>query len=258
MHWVDCNCRIGTPAQGGRRDGIDADGLVREMDRAGIERAVVWHVAQLDAGPLTGNELLSKQIADRSRLGGCWSLLPPATGEMGEGEGEGEVSRWFDAARAAGVVAVRAWPETNRYLLRGEVLGEVFEELAARAMPLFWRPRDPNVPTSWSEIYDLLREHPALTVVLCNVGCWGSDRLFRPLLAAYPNVCMETSEYILDGGVESFVESYGAERLLFGSNFPIGYMGSMMLAIKHSDLAQADKELIASGNAERLFAGTAR
>lgn len=222
------------------------------MDRAGIERAVVWHVAQLDAGPLTGNELLSGAIAGRSRLDGCWSLLPTSTGEMGD------VSEWFDAASAAGVVAVRAWPEANRYLLRREVFGEVFEQLIARGMPLFWRPRDPNVPTSWSEIYDLLREYPALTVVLCNVGCWGPDRLFRPLLAAYPNVCLETSGYILDGGVESFVASYGAERLLFGSDFPASYMGSMMLAIKHSDLTQADKELIASGNAERLFAGGAR
>jgi len=246
MRFFDCNCHFGAYRDPRGKRPVDADGLLAAMDAAGIDAALVWHVAQRDGDPVTGNDLVARAIAPHDRLFGSWALLPPQTGELGP------LEDWFAAAFESRVRAFTAWPDANRFLLRGEVFGEVFREMIAHRVPLLYRCTG-AFPDNWSCIYDLLRDFPELTVILCNVGCWGADRLFRPLLEAYPNVCLETSEYIVDGGIEAFVERYGAERLLYGSDFPNAYHGGMMLALAHADIPDAAKRAVASGNLERLL-----
>lgn len=246
MRFFDCNCHFGAYASPRGKRAVDVDGLLEAMDTAGIDEALVWHVAQRDADPLTGNDILARAIAPHERLFGCWALLPPQTGEMGR------IEDWFAAAFKSRVRAVTAWPAENRFLLRAEVFGEVFQEMIARRVPLLYRCSSGAAGDSWSRLYDLLRDFPELTVILSNVGCWGPDRLFRPLLDAYANLYLETSEYILDGGIEAFIERYGAARLLYGSDFPAAYHGGMMLALAHAEISDDDKQAIASGNIQRL------
>lgn len=249
MRFFDCNCHVGKPARGGGQGAVDTAGLLAAMDKAGIERALVWHTAQRDGDPATGNMLLSREIAPHERLHGVWALLPPQTGELGD------IEEWFAAARESRISAFTAWEDRNRFLLRAEVMGEVLEEMVARRFPLVHRANSEASGESWRRIYDLMKDFPELTVILANVGCWGPDRLVRPLLDRYPNVHLETSEYIVDGGIEAFVERYGGKRLLFGSDFPAAYHGAMMLALAHSDISPPDKNAIASGNMERLVSG---
>ena len=105
----------------------------------------------------------------------------------------------------------------------------------------------------WQIAYNLLKEFPELVCVICDHGCWGEDRRFRPLLERYPNVYVDTAQYLLDGGIESLVTDYGPRRLLFGSGFPECYIGGMMLAIKHANISEDAKVAIASGNLERIL-----
>jgi predicted TIM-barrel fold metal-dependent hydrolase len=105
----------------------------------------------------------------------------------------------------------------------------------------------------WDDVYVLLREFPGLVCVICDHGCWGTDRLFRPLLERYPNVYVDTAQYIVDGGLEGVVTDYGARRLLFGSGFPESYLGGMMLALRHAQIPEEAKTAIAGGNLERLL-----
>ncbi len=244
MLFIDANTCIGR-ATNGPAPGTCADDLVAAMDRAGIARALLWHVAQRDADPLTGNRLLAEAVAGRGdRLTGVWSILPTQTGEIGD------VDEWFAAAADAGVRALRAWPGENRYLLRADVLGDVLERMIAGRWPLVLKANDPH---EWQAIYDLLAELPELTVILADIGCWGADRFFRPLVERYPNVHVEIADYFVDGGIEAFVGDYGPKRLLFGSGFPTRYPGGMMLALKTAGIADDAKAAVAGGNLARLI-----
>jgi len=245
MLFHDANTCIGRPANAGLTDGASAGELLAAMDRAGIAKALVWHVAQRDSDPLRGNALLAEAIADHlDRLAGCWSILPTQTGEIGD------VDEWFRAAAAAGVRAMRAWPAEGRYLLRGEVVGPVVERMIAARWPLVLAP---NQPADWRDIHDLMGDFPELTVILTDVGCWGADRYFRPLIERYPNVYLEIADYFLDGGIEACVGDYGPRRLLFGSGFPTRYPGAMMLALRAARIAEADKAAVAGANLQRLL-----
>jgi len=92
-----------------------------------------------------------------------------------------------------------------------------------------------------------------LVCVICDHGCWGMDRMFRPLLERYPNVHVDIAQYLLDGGIECLVADYGARRILFGSGFPESYMGGMMLALKHARIPDEAKIAIAGENLERIL-----
>ena len=149
------------------------------------------------------------------------------------------------------VRALRAFPDLHKFLLRRESCGPILEAMVERRIPMIV-PIGKGV--SWPNAYDLLREFPDLVCILSGMGTWGADRWFRPLLESYPHVHVEFSEYILDAGIEAFVESYGPERLLFGTGFPFYDHGGMMLALKHADIGDADRQAIAAGNMERLIA----
>lgn len=220
--------------------------LLGHMDRAGVRRALVWHVGQHDGFPGTGNEMLTEAIAGQERLTACWTLLPTCCRELGG------LDEFFGRAGEAHVRALRAFPAHHRFLLRREAVGDILQRMIEIHMPLMVRvPGD----VSWESLYDLLAGMPDLTVILTGMGCWGTDRLFRPLLDRYPNVYVETSSYITDGGIEAFVERYGGGRMLFGSDFPDRYLGAMMLAIAHAEISDSAKQAIAGGNLDRLLSG---
>ena len=250
LKFFDCNTCIGRPAAlpplaDTVRMDHTAEQLIEALDRAGIEGALVWHVAQRDYDARAGNDLVARAIAPHGRLAGCWSILPPQTGELGD------LGAFFAAAGRAGVRAVRAFPQAHRYLFRAEVLRPVLDRLVAARMPLIVSLEQ----TSWGDLYDLLADEPELTVILTEIGCWGTDRYFRPLLERYPNVIVELSSYIVDGGIEAIVEEYGARRLVFGTGFPTCYQGAPMLMLAHAEISREAKEAIASGNLGRIIAG---
>ena len=242
MEFFDCNCFIGLPTNKIPRPVRTAEELLAQMDRSGIRKALVWHVAQRDAGIELGNDLLAKAIAPhRARLAGVWSILPTSTRELPP------PAKFFKDMQTHNVLALRAFPGSHNYLLRKETVGGYLQKASAAGVPLLASGID--YPT----LYNLMAGFPKLTCILCNVGVWGPDRWFRPLVEKYPNFYVEISSYILADGIATFVKTYGVERLLFGTDFPQMDHGGMMLALRHVPISAADKTLIASGNMERIL-----
>ncbi len=219
--------------------------LFSALAGTGITSGVVWHAAQRDGGPDIGNALLSQAIAGDERARGCWVLAPPQT------DRDVMTDDFFDRMQAQRIVALRAFPDAHRYQLGRVTFGSFLEEVAARGIPLLLSLR---FGLDWPGVYRLLAEYPALTVVLCELGLWGQDRMTWPLLAEYPHVYLESSLVSLEaGGLEAVVEAYGAERILFGSGFPFHYPHAAVLDLLHAELADTDREKIAAGNLRRLL-----
>jgi hypothetical protein len=244
MRFFDCNAFFGLPMIRPLAPVPTADALLAEMDRAGVDKALVWHIAQHDASPQVGNQLLADAIRAHPRLVGCWTILPNQAREFPP------LPVFFQEMRAAHVRALRIYPRSHKFLANAVSMGDWLEAMVARRIPLFLSVRR---GVEWGDIYDLLAEFPGLVCVICDHGCWGEDRLFRPLLERYPNVYVDTAQYLLDGGIESLVADYGGRRLLFGSGFPESYIGGMMLALHHARIPDEAREAIAAGNLERIL-----
>jgi hypothetical protein len=250
MEFFDCSTYFGKPSNGSLLPPDDAESLLKAMDRAGIARAAVWHIAQFDADPLTGNALLTEAIKFHPRLVGSWTILPTQTGETEE------PNKWLDRAYDARVRLLRAFPIEGRYLLRAGGVGDLLTTIARRRFPLVLSFRNPPAGGErvlWDNASDLLEEFPALTLILSDLHVWPTDRFFRPLIEKYPRVHIETSRYLADGGIEAFAKRYGAGRMLFGSGYPNCYHGSAMLALAHAEIRDDEKAAIAAGNLDRLL-----
>lgn len=248
VDFFDCNAFIGLPARGCCKPAGSADELLAALEPAGVGRALAWHVAQFDCSPQEGNRLISEAIRNEDRLFGCWSLLPPQTGEI-------ITPDFFALMRQDRVFALRAFPEKHRFLLDRVVFGRFFDEMAERRVPLLLSIEQ-NTP--WATVYQLLRENPELTVVLCDIGVWGVDRFTWPLLESYPNVHIETSHLSIEaGGIEATVARFGAGRLLFGTGYPLRYAEAPALQLLHADISDGDRTRIASGNLDRLVSEVA-
>ena len=244
MPFFDCNAFFGLPMVRPLAPVPTAEDLLAEMDRAGVGRALAWHIAQHDASPQVGNRLLADAIGPHPRLVGCWTILPNQAREFPP------LPVFLEQMRDARVRALRTFPNSHKFLANAVSMGDWLEAMVARRIPLFLSVRR---GFEWRDVYDLLREFPNLVCVICDHGCWGQDRLFRPLLERYPNVYVDTAQYLLDGGIESLVADYGGRRLLYGSGFPESYMGGMMLALRHACIPDEAKAAIASGNLERIL-----
>jgi len=241
--FFDANMAVGRPRNRPLfRPVAEAEELRTHMASTGLEGALIWHFAQQDGHPETGNMLIEPYRTAAENVSICWALLPPLTAEQGN-----ITERMRDAA----VAAVRLFPDAHRYLMNGVVWGDLLDVLTDCCVPVLLSLEQ---GCSWQQIYDLLADYPNLTCIICDVGSWSMDRYTYPLLARHPNVYQETSMLsITDGGVEAGVCRFGPSRFVFGTGFPCRYVEAAMLQLAHADIADDDRQAIAAGNMERLL-----
>lgn len=241
---VDCDAWVGR--RGAAEPGVSAtvDALLEEMDRVGIEQAVVTHYSAVDATPRLGNRLVDELCAPHQRLHRAWCLLPPSTREMGAA---GEmVGRMLEA----GVRVARLFPKTHGFCFAEWCIGDLLAALESRRVPV-------QVPLGEIAVDDLwraLNTYPRLPVVLMEVG-YRANRLLYPLLARFPNLCLSIApRYSVHRGIEDVCARFGAERLLFGSGFPAREAGAAVAALTYAMISEREKRLIGSENMRRVLA----
>ncbi len=247
MEFFDCNVSYGIETAHLPLQPVHtAAELCREMRNAGVAKAVVFRAEQYAACPSYGNQLVAEDVSEHLQLFGLWALLPAHTDEIPAPD------QMIAAMKRHKIIGFRLFPEDLKFMARVFVLRDWLELAVMHQIPIFI-----NIAhgCSFNELADLLEAYPELTVVLTDPDVWPGDRIQRPFISQFPNVYLDLSYAITDGGVESFVKKYGSSRLLYGSDFPRGYFGSNMLMIKQANLSDADKQNIASDNLKRIVRG---
>ena len=178
-------------------------GQADAQQRVGVVVAVEDDPRRPPAGGVSGSSEVgvgrlhcADEIVLHPRLVGCWSVAP------NQGHEYPPPQVLFEEMKAARIVALRIFPDSHRFLANAVSMGELFERMVDQHVPLFVSLRR---GMDWPGIYALLAEFPDLTCAICDHGCWGMDRMFRPLLERYPNVYVDTAQYLLDGGIEALL-----------------------------------------------------
>lgn len=244
LAFFDCNACYGMDASADVYGAAHTvEDLQREMARAGVGKAIVHRVEQWSGSPLVGNAILAADVAQSGNLHGTWGIVPTHTHELPE------PSEMPGVMKKNRIIGWRLYPGRSRFLLKGFALRDWLEVALARKIPVFISTAH---GAELSQVADLMEEFPALTAVLTYANEWPSDRLLRPFVAAFPNLYLDTTFLMTDGGIESFVEEYGPSRLLYGSGFPRAYFGAGMLMVRHAQIPEEDRMAIAGGNLERV------
>ena len=224
-----------------------ADGTLKEMARVGVERALVYspHAAAFDTGE--GNEILQEAIH------GFPNLVPQYVCNPGYDD----LDTFAGQVKDAGIRSIRLYPGLHFYPFREWMLGRWLEWLEAERLPV-WMPleyEDPWLPAERFEptdVYDTLKAHPDINVVLTEVEykhfTWAVQ-----LLRSLPNIYIELSRWVIIDGVPRLLDAIGDQRVLYGSRFPDGAMGPQLYNLHHHGLSESTLTAICAGNLERLL-----
>jgi len=247
MEFFDCNVCYGTDVGADELRPVHTlQALPEEIARAGLTKAVVWRIEQFVGIPTVANQLLADDIRGRENLFGTWAIIPTHTHEM---PGPEDILPLMKRDR---IIGWRLFPAKCRFVPRVFVLRDWLQTAVRRRIPLFVNTAH---GTKLEDLADILQAFPELTVVLTYAHDWPSDRFFRPFVKEFPNLYVDLTFCITDGGIESFVGEYGSSRLLYGSGFPRCYFGGNMLMVRHAGIPLEDRVAVAGGNLERIVEG---
>jgi predicted TIM-barrel fold metal-dependent hydrolase len=248
MRFFDANVLYGLPSEGKPMKPLpEIPEVEAELQRAGIGKALVRREEQACTGADIGNRMVADDIAGNPNLYGVWAILPPHTREIPGPD------RMLAEMRRNRIVAWQFLPKIHQFPFHHRVLGDWLSLAEQARIPILV---DFSQGIDALQLLDVLDRYPELTLILILPGVWPSDRMFRPILSAFPNTRIELSNYLCDGGIECLVEDYGAERLLYGSGLWKCHPGGMMLALRHAGIPDEAKQKIAAGNLEQIITET--
>lgn len=227
----------------------DADGLVRQMDRAGIERAFVSSVRGYMVYAPEGNEETMAACARHpDRLWPALTFNPYPHGLEGA-----------DLLDAPGPKIVKfALAHQNFFLHEEPLIAGLAESCAKKGIPimlvnrLFTSQRIPASPPASFGAF--IAAHPKTQFVIASVNYLFEMQSTLDLMRRFPNVWVETSGMMGMGELETFVREVGAGRILHGSCMILQMPAEVgPLRVRSAPISNEDKDQILGGNAMRLF-----
>ena len=112
-------------------------------------------------------------------------------------------------------------------------------------------------PPHFQAIAGLAREYPQARIIMAHFGGFRFWRDGVEAIKGCSNVWTDCSAWVLFtmGAFESTVKKLGAERVLFGTDFPLCELDMAVYKLRNSGLSEHEVDLISSENAARLFWG---
>lgn len=241
----DARCWLGEapgPRLPGEPRASAAGELVRLLDRAGIERAVVFHTLAVHGDPALGNEALMREVAGHERLVPGVVLVPDATSPQA-----------LSVLVQRGVRLASLYPASHGFSLDAWCSGELLKALEEYRLPVVI----PHTEAPWSAIERMCREHPALPVLIegGQEKLLYHNRTFYALMAQHSNLLLLLHALIGWRMVDDLVNRFGPDRLVFASHLPFQDPHAAAGMLVWSDMPQDARERIAHRNLEALISG---
>jgi predicted TIM-barrel fold metal-dependent hydrolase len=216
-----------------------ADDLVEEMDRAGVEKAVLAPQASLTPSLVCGNEhVLEAMKRHPDRLLGYACCYP-----VREDTGLKEIQRCMDE----GMTGIKMHSAAG--------LAYTFEGYA----PVWRYADDHGIPVllhTWGDLDEmdsLFETYTNVPVLLGHAGAV-NPVMYVEYAKKYPHLWLELCQSRAPCGlVEYLVREVGADRILYGSDAPWMPFGHQLGRVLFAEIPEEDKRMILAGNAARVF-----
>lgn len=221
-----------------------ANDFIKHLDYLGIDRSLVWHVEAKDLNPAVGNKQLLKEISEadaQERLIPAFVITPACYYE------HGTMDFLCESFASGKVKALRIMPAGSRFPTRQieRVLAalEEFEPL------VLWDCKGNE--NDYRDIEFLAKQLSKVNFALTE-KIWNGFGSVLDLMWRCSNVYVDISWLHMRDTIELLRDEFGAERILFGIGGK-GHYGAAIAALTHAHISDAERELIAHTNIERLL-----
>jgi predicted TIM-barrel fold metal-dependent hydrolase len=243
MRITDCHVHIGQNLF--FHMDADADFLVREADRAGIERMLITDIISLFYDIDEGNAYLREQIARHpDRLAGYYSVGQARYAPEHLDKFERHICEY-------GFIGLKIYSVPPLQLIADSYLYPMIEKAAELRVPIL-------AHSTGEECEAISRRVPEAILLNAHMGCCpqANGDWHRSIAAAkaYPNIYLDTTSSSFDNNmIEHAVAEVGAERILYGSDLPLLDPVLQVAKVTEADISDEAKQQILHGNIERLL-----
>jgi predicted TIM-barrel fold metal-dependent hydrolase len=232
----------------------NADQLLRQLDQAGIDKAVCIAggtidlrqfsrvvLGRLQPNPNVPNHLVYEAIKRHAdRFYGFVYLNPKE-----------KTLETLKEGLDRGCRGVKLAPQVHRFVFKERVLAEVADECGRRGFPVYTHVL-PSPGASTADFAELARRHPKTNFILGHMGFGPGDADAIDFAAKIENLYLESSlgNYLI---LQDAIAKLGPRKLVFGSEFPLSHPKVELEKIRLLDLKEADFDLVCRGNITRLI-----
>lgn len=169
-----------------------------------------------------------------------------------------------------GLHGVKLHPDMQKFHIDDKGAYPIYALCAEYGLPILMHMGDPRFDYSHPDrLYRVMRDHPTLTVVAAHMGGWANWDYACEKLAGFSNLYVDTSssmatptkEYGIEPHVESLtprhtaslIRRWGAEKVLFGSDYPMWSQAEDLEVFFAMGLTEGENRMILSENTRRVF-----
>ena len=221
------------------------DELLREGKIAGIDEFVLLPVATKSEQVRHVNEFILGETAAHKEFYGFGTLHPDCENIMEEAE----------YILNSGLKGIKLHPDTQRFNTDDKRLFEVYEAVQGK-LPLLVHCGDKRFDYSHPRrLKNVIDNFPKLRVIAAHLGGWS---LFDEAFALLKNSdCFfdisSCTMFLPPEKVAKYIRGYGADRVLFGTDFPLWSPETEVKAFQKLPLTSTEFEKIAYKNALKVI-----
>jgi uncharacterized protein len=226
--------------------GGDGAGMVSEMDACGVDLGVLSSHCAIASDFRLGNDLTMSWVRQYpQRLIGYCYINPNYPGEV-----EAELDRCFATGLFRGI---KIHPELNGdYPMDGPNYRPMWRYAAEHRVPVLFHTYFGGDRHEVMERLAAEYETATFLVGHCAVDL-GLEKSVA-MARRRPNMILDiTGPQRQNGIVEYLVGSLGADRILYGSDMPFIDLGTMVGAVLHAHISEAEREQLFWQTAARIF-----
>ncbi len=224
-----------------------ADDLLCQMDRHGIDRAVVQSVATTPAQVKRINEFIARSVEKYPRLVGLGTLHPDSSDLTGD----------FRHLQELGLHGVKLHPDFQQFKIDDYRCLKIYELCEEADLPILMHCGDYRYDFSNpNRMAPVLKIYTGLTLIGAHFGGWSVWDDAVENLAGIPNFyvdCSSSFGFLPPEKVQTILRRYGADHVLFGSDYPMWDIGKELAFLNTLDLDESEKRCILNSNAKKIF-----
>jgi hypothetical protein len=223
-------------------------GLVRVMDECGIDVSVIAPVATRPEQVRSINDWAASAESDRIV---CFGALHPDLPDAA-----GEVERVVQL----GLKGVKLQPNFQAFAPDDRRLWPLYEAAQGRLILLFHSGQEIKAleqihakPEAFARVH---RAFPGLTMVIAHMGgyqVWDEVRRHLVGQEVYFDTSYCSEEELSTDEFRELIRAHGAERVVFGTDYPWGHPAGDLARLCAMGLSEAEVEAVAWRNAARVL-----
>ncbi|MBQ9299639.1 MAG: amidohydrolase [Clostridia bacterium] len=222
--------------------------LLRCMRQGGIDRALIHSVAMSPARAATINDFISDQVKEHPQeLVGYATLHPDMT--------ENEAGDEFSRAMGLGLKGIKLHNDMQKIAIDDPRMDKIYA-LCQDTCPLLLHMGDSRYHyDNPAQLPGVLRRFPRLRVIGAHMGGYTEwQQAFDCLLHEDVIVDCSSSYFVLGReGLLQAIRRFGADRVMFGTDFPMWDPGLELGHVRGLGLAEDELEKVLYKNAQALM-----